>query len=165
MNQENKEYVKPPEDRNKKVNIGGIKNVYKNLHPSYWKRKLVHLVIVIPFNWLIYYSMIMALFGTNTMENTSTTLNSLVTFLTFILIVISAFFYPYSLYWYKGSFLGRFFNNLYHFGSIWSVFAKVIGTIVGGVMLAGVLSPITGPLTYKKIKKQNLIIGDEKDFV
>lgn len=52
--EENKDYVLPPNGDNNERNIFSIfKNIYKYLHPNYWKRKLVHQIIVIPFCILI----------------------------------------------------------------------------------------------------------------
>lgn len=75
--------------------------------------------------------------------------DTIVEVLTWILTLVVAFFYPFSLFWYKGSFMGRLLNNMYH---------------IGGILIAGILSPIMGPLTYRRCVKKDWIIGDEKDF-
>lgn len=54
---------------------------------------------------------------------------------------------------------------MFHFGTFWSVVLRIIATAIGGIVIAGVLSPITGVLTWRKHKKKNLIIGEKKDFI
>ena len=145
--------------------LGKIKEIYANVHPDYWKRKLIHLVIVIPVVWLIYTLLLTLLlqdFAYN--DGLSTLLSIVLLVVSTGLTIMSAIFYPYSLYWYKGSFIGSLLNSMYHIGSFWAVILRIIGTLIGGVVIAGVLSPIMGYLTWKKVKKKNLIIGEEKDF-
>lgn len=84
--------------------------------------------------------------------------------ITIILTLLAAFFYPFSLYWYKQSFIGQVLNNIYHIGGFFKVIGKVLLTIIGGVIIAGLMSPIMGILTYKKCVKKNMIIGDASDF-
>lgn len=79
--------------------------------------------------------------------------------------IISAYFYPFSLWWYKQSFIGTMLNNMYHIGAFWVVILRLIGTLVGGIAIAGTLAPIMGPLTLRKCRKRNLIIGEPIDFV
>ncbi len=56
-------------------------------------------------------------------------------------------------------------NNLYHIGAFWILILKVIGTLIGGIVIAGTLAPIMGPLILRKCKKKNIIIGDADDFL
>ena len=51
-----------------------------------------------------------------------------------------------------------------YIGTIWGVILRKIGTVFFGIVLAGVLAPITGPLALRKCKKNNMIIGEECDF-
>ena len=78
--------------------------------------------------------------------------------------IASAYFYPFSCWWYKQSFIGTLLNNIYHVGSFWVVILKIIGTLIGGIAIAGILAPIMGPLTLRKCKKKNMVIGDASDF-
>lgn len=81
-----------------------------------------------------------------------------------ILTLISAVFYPYSLYWYKRSFLGQVLNNMIYLGGFWAVIFKTIATLIGGVIIAGVFSPIAGVLTWLSCRKKKIMIGEEGDF-
>ena len=100
---------------------------------------------------------------------TSYTMPLILDFIGWILIIgstiISAYFYPFSLWWYKQSFIGTMLNNMYHIGAFWVVILRLIGTLVGGIAIAGTLAPIMGPLTLRKCRKRNLIIGEPIDFV
>lgn len=160
------EYVQPPKSPKKpkvsKNDHSGShsEGIYANLHPSYKKRKLVHLIVVAPVV-LIIYSLLLASFSLgNYGEGTS----AFGTFLALVLTVISCIFYPYSLYWYKDSLIGNILNSIYYIGGFWSVIGKVLATLIGGIIIAGVLSPITGIATWRKYKKLGKIIGEEKDF-
>ena len=156
--EENKDYVLPPNGDNNESNIFSIfKNIYKYLHPNYWKRKLVHQIIVIPFCILIYPLIISGITGL--------WIGGIpVLIITIILTLLAAFFYPFSLYWYKQSFIGQVLNSIYHIGGFFQVIGKILLTIIGGVVIAGLMSPIMGILTYKKCVKKNMIIGDASDF-
>lgn len=146
---EKQDYVKPPKKSSsgqKMAEFGeGLKRNYDHLKPGYWKRKLPHLLIVFPVTLLFFIS-----FGA---------------ILGVILTLVACYLYPFSLYWYKQSFLYIFLSNLYFFGSIWSIILKTILVIIGGMVLAGILAPITGYLTLRKCRRENLVIGEEKDFV
>lgn len=163
----NKHYVQPPKESYFKKAAEEMKNAYSYLHPDYWKRKLVHLILVVPMEFLIYgliYGLIFMGLG-----YTSYTMPLILDFIGWILIIgstiISAYFYPFSLWWYKQSFIGTMLNNMYHIGAFWVVILRLIGTLVGGIAIAGTLAPIMGPLTLRKCRKRNLIIGEPIDFV
>lgn len=57
----------------------------------------------------------------------------LVEFLRFVFVcgltIVSAYFYPFSLWWYKQSFIGTMLNNIYHIGAFWVVILKILGTL------------------------------------
>lgn len=156
---EGKKYVQPPREKGFSP-IGMLKDIYRNLHPDYWKRKLPHLLLVIPVVWFIDNILLIAIlpyYGNFT--------RLLLVILSLVLPIVSAIFYPYSLYWYNDSFVGRMLNNMSHLGGFRSVVLRIIATAIGGILIAGVLSPLMGVLTWKKLKKKNLIIGEEKDFL
>lgn len=144
-----------------------MKNAYSYLHPDYRNRKLVQLIFIVPMMFVIYG----VIYGVILMELTGVNNYTMPLFLKsidliFIIIstIASAYFYPFSIWWYKQSLIGTIFNNIYHVGSFWIVILKVIGTLIGGIAIAGTLAPIMGPLTLRKCKKKNLIIGDANDF-
>lgn len=155
--EENKKYVAPPSNKTSKDAASKARGIYSYLHPSYWKRKLVHLIVVIPFCYFVYEVFISSMVGLPITD-------IIVEVPTWILTLVAAFFYPFSLFWYKGSFIGGVLNNMYHIGGFFQVIGRILLTIIGGVVIAGVLSPIMGPLTYKKCVKKGWLIGDEKDF-
>lgn len=152
-----KKYVAPPNNNGSKDAVSRTKGIYSYLHPDYWKRKLVHLIIVMPICYFVYEVFISSAF------NLAIT-DTIVEVLTWILTLVAAFFYPFSLFWYKGSFMGRLLNNMYHIGGFFQIIGRILLTIIGGILIAGILSPIMGPLTYRKCVKKDWIIGDEKDF-
>ena len=154
-----KEYVAPPSSR---VTTGQgffakTKGVYGHLKPDFWKRKLIHLIIVIPACYYIYSVLFTSLFHTVEPGILEKSLSALLT-------GIAAFFYPFSLWWYRESFLGRLLNGIYHVGGFFAVILKVLLTLVVGVVFAGFFSPITGVLMWRKCVKRDLIIGDAQDF-
>ena len=163
----NKHYVQPPKKSYLKRVIEETKDAYSYLHPDYMKRKLVHLIFVIPLEFIIYG----LIYGFIFMDITGMGNNTapwILDFIDLILIIvstiISAYFYPFSLWWYKQSFIGTMLNNMYHIGAFWVVILKIIGTLVGGIAIAGTLAPIMGPLTLRKCRKKNMIIGEPIDF-
>lgn len=158
-----KKYVKPPRKESNRITL---KEIYANLHPDYWKRKLPHLLIIIPVVWLIYISLLLSLFSDtlNRFAIVAPVLLIILLLISIILTLINAIFYPYSLYWYKGSFVGRFLNNMIFFGGLLSVILRIFITLLGGVIIAGVFSPIAGVLTWLKYKNKDIIIGEERDF-
>jgi len=171
MNEE-KKYVNPPKNSGEKTmgkmfqNLRKIiKGHYAHLHPDYWKRKLMHILIVLPCVFLIY-GVLIASQLVHIREGTfvfhAVSIVSL--FLIVGLTVLSVYFYPFSLYWYKQSLIGNILNNIIHIGGFWAVIGKVLATLVGGIIIAGVMAPIMGPLTLRKCKKKGLVIGDASDF-
>lgn len=160
-------YVQPPKEPSLKKIIEAMKDGYSYLHPDYWKRKLVHLILVVPMvliiYGLIYESIFVDLIGMD-----SDTMPWILEFIDLFLIigstVVSAYFYPFSLWWYKQSLIGKILNNIYHIGTFWVVILKIIGTLIGGIAIAGTLAPIMGPLTLRKCRKKNMVIGDADDF-
>lgn len=161
----NDNYVEAPKNQSFKKAIGAIKEGYKYLHPDYWKRKLVHLVLVMPIVFFI--DAILIFLQLDYFKEGSFLFYVASTIAIIILIgalLLTAYFYPFSLWWYRRSFIGRMLNGVVHIGSFWAVIGKVLATLVGGVAIAGVLAPIMGPLTLRKCKKKQMIIGDEDDF-
>ena len=150
------DYVKPPKNSVFKRTAGAMKGAYSYLHPDYWKRKLIHLVVVIPVVLFID-TLVYAL----TIPWKPTIIDTIILI---ILTILSAYFYPFSLWWYKQSFAGGIFNDMLYVGSISGVILRKMGTLFFGIILAGVLAPITGPLTLRKCRKKNMIIGDACDF-
>ncbi len=152
----NNDYVKPPKKSVFKKACGATKNIYSYLHPDYWKRKLVHLILVVPtvlfidtliYAWLIPWK--------------ATIIDTIIIL---FLVIISAYFYPFSLWWYKQSFTGTTLDDMVYVGTISGVMLRKMGTLFFGIALAGVLAPITGPLALRKCRKENMIIGEECDF-
>lgn len=159
-----KVYVKPIHTKNDTNKIT-LKRIYANLHPHYWKRKLPHLLIVVPIIWFIYQLIFLGIF-TNLLAGQVAPrfLETISMFFSLSLTLIGAIFYPYSLYWYKKSLIGQILNNIIYFGGFWSVIFKVILTLIGGIVIAGILSPVVGILVWRKYKNRNEIIGEEIDF-
>lgn len=141
-----------------------MKEIYAYLHPNYWKRKLFHCLLVIPMNLILYPTVyfLPRIFKPYFFASTGEWI--FVYVLTAILTVISVFFYPFALWWYKQSFIYKLLNNIMFFGGFITVILKIIGVILGGVIIAGFLSPVVGYLTYRKCVKKDMIIGEEKDF-
>lgn len=163
----NDNYVQPPKGPDIKKVVETMKDGYSYLHPDYRKRKQTHLIFVVPMMFIIYG----LIYGFILMDLTGTdndTMPWILKFIDLVLIVgstiVSAYFYPFSLWWYKQSLIGNILNNIYHMGSFWVVILKLIGTLVGGIAIAGTLAPIMGPLTLRKCKKKNIVIGDADDF-
>lgn len=145
-----------------------LKGAYSYLHPDYRNRRLLQLIFVIPMEFIIYG----LIYGFILMDITGVdndTMPRILKFFDLILITIStiasAYFYPFSLWWYKQSLIGRMLNNIYHIGAFWVVILKMIATLIGGIAIAGTLAPIMGPLTLRKCRKKNMIIGDADDFI
>lgn len=153
-------YVKPPKKSVFKNTAGTGKSPYSYLHPDYRKRKLIHLVLVVPVV-LIIYTLICALLHAVILPWEPTIIDTIIIF---ILTIISAYFYPFALWQYKQSITGTTLNDMLYVGSITGVLSRKIGTLIFGIVLAGVLAPITGPLALRKCRKKNLIIGEEVDF-
>lgn len=162
---ENNNYVKPPSNPELKKTLASIKGAYKYLHPDYWKRKLVHLLIVVPCVLTIY-SLIFSPMVDDVRKGSAFYYITSTIFLIIVigLTLISAYFYPFSLWWYKQSFIGNLLNSIVYVGGFFAVIGKAIATVIGGIVIAGTLAPIMGPLTLRKCKKKNLTIGDASDF-
>ena len=153
----NNDYVKPPKKSVVKNTAGALKGAYSYLHPDYWRRKLIHLVIVVPVV-LFGYTLIDAFF----MPWKHSIIDTIgITILT----ILSAYFYPFSLWWYKQSFTGTTINDMVYFGTSSSeVVSRRMKDLLMGIVIAGVLAPILGPLALRKCRKKNMIIGEEGDF-
>lgn len=152
----NNDYVKPPKDSVFKSIAKVIKGPYSYLHPNYWKSKIVHLVLVVPVVLFIY----TLLYGL-LVPWTPTIIDTVVII---VLTILSAYFYPFSLWWYKQSFLGSMLDDMFYFGTISEVIFKKLGTVFFGILIVGFLAPIAGPIMLRKCKKTNMIIGDASDF-
>lgn len=166
---EQRHYVKPPKQkRHTNTANGAAQKASAYLHPDYRKRKLAHLIIVVPVVWCLYYFILLSLFnqpitGGGTGLGHSF-IQTIIIILQIALTFISAYFYPFSLFWYKESFIGRLLNNMVYFGGFWAVIGRIIATLIGGIIIAGLLAPITGPLTLRKCRQKGMMIGDAKDF-
>ncbi len=150
------DYVKPPKNSVFKDTSRAMKGAYSYLHPDYWKRKLIHLVLVVPVVLFIY-----ALIDGLLMPWTPTIIDTIILI---ILTILSAYFYPFSLWWYKQSFTGSTLNNMAYIGTLSGAMLRKFGTMFFGIVLAGVLAPIAGPLVLLNCRKKNMIIGDACDF-
>lgn len=169
---EKKQYVRPPKPVKTKPTVSRKKlshklDAYNYLHPDYWKRKLAHLLLVIPVVWTIYGMILLAIFYPGMQSGIGVTVSLLgvtMSVLHIVLTAISAYFYPFSLYWYRESLIGRILNGMWYFGGFWAVIGKIIVTLIGGILIAGLLAPIAGPITLRRCRRKNIIIGDAKDF-
>lgn len=147
--------------------VKSMKNAYSYLHPDYRKRKLAQLILITPMMFFIYgiiYGFILMDITGMTNDTMTLFMKAIDLFLIIVSTVASAYFYPFSVWWYKRSFIGTLLNNIYHIGSFWVVIFKIIATFIGGIAIAGILAPIMGPITLQKCKKKNMIIGDADDF-
>ena len=147
--------------------VESMKNAYSYLHPDYRTRKLLQLILIVPMMFLIYGIIWGLIFMKITGMNDYTMplfIKAIDLFFIIVTTIISAYFYPFSAWWYKQSFIGTLLNSIYHVGSYWIVVLKIMLTLLGGVAIAGTLAPIMGPLTLRKCKKKNMIIGDATDF-
>lgn len=151
--------------------VDAMKEGYSYLHPDYRRRKLFHLILVAPLTLIVYFIVFyfLAIHPLNKLWYTIpnfiiNTVDCFIILIIIVLTVISSYFYPFSLWWYKRSLIGRILNNMLHIGTFWVVILKIIGTLIGGIVIAGALAPIMGPLTLRKCKKKNVIIGDADDF-
>ncbi len=160
-------YIHPPKEPYFEKTVGAMKDAYSYLHPDYRKRKLASLIFVVPMEFiiygLIYGFMLMDITGLDN-DTMPWILKGIDLVLILVSTLASAYFYPFSLWWYKRSLIGTILNNIYHTGAFWVVILKIIGTLVGGIAIAGTLAPIMGPLTIRKCRKKNMIIGDADDF-
>lgn len=163
----NNDCTQPTKEPHFEKTVKAMKGAYSYLHPDYRMRKLLQLIFIVPMMFIIYgliYGFI--LMDITGMDNY--TMPIFIKGIDLILIIIStiasAYFYPFSIWWYKQSFIGTMLNNIYHVGSFWVVILKIIGTMIGGIVIAGTLAPIMGPLTLRKCKMKNMIIGDDNDF-
>lgn len=144
-----------------------LKGAYSYLHPDYRNRRLLQLIFVVPLEFIIYgliYGFILMELGFYS-YNTPWILDCIGWILIIVSTIVSAYFYPFSLWWYKQSLIGRMLNSIYHIGAFWAVILKMIATLIGGIAIAGTLAPIMGPLTLRKCRKKNMIIGDADDFI
>jgi len=112
----NDDYVKPPKKSVLKNAAGAMKGAYSYLHPDYRKRKLIHLVIVVPIV-LFVYTLIYGLL----MWWTPTILDTIVII---ILTILSAYFYPFFFFFYKQSFTGTTLNVMVYVGSVTGVLIR-----------------------------------------
>lgn len=135
-----------------------IINAYSYLHPNYWKRKLLHLIFVTPMSLLLYILLYPRLLKASVLEA------NILGCISLILTIVGTYFYPFSLHWYKQSLIGKILNNIYHIGGFFEVLLKLFLTVIGGKLIAGLLSPITGILWWRRCVKKNTIIGDPQDF-
>lgn len=155
-----KQYVKPPRDSVLKKAFGTMKGAYAYLHPAYRTRKLLQLIVVAPLVLFID----TFIYALCIMPHLPWEPSMIDTIIIIAITIISAYFYPFANWWYKQSITGTTLNNMVFIGSISGVMLRKMGTILFGVVLAGVLAPIIGPFALRKCKKNNMIIGEEGDF-
>lgn len=160
--------IQPMEGTHFEKTVEALKEAYSYLHPDYRIRKLLQLIFIVPMMFIIYgviYGLLlMEITGTNN-DTMPVYIKGIDMFLIIVSTIVSAYFYPFSVWWYKRSVIGNLLNNICYAGAFWVVILKVIGTLIGGIAIAGTLAPIMGPLTLRKCKKKNLIIGETDDFL
>mgnify|MGYP004539473173 CR=1 FL=1 len=154
------DYVLPPKNKR-----GGNDpehdhaSLYAYVQHDYLTRKLFGLIFVVPaaFFWD---SIITALLFSQGIDagNQAATYGFLI--VDFGLVIISAVYWPYSIWRYTGSSIQRFLDSIYHIGGFWSVILRVILTMLFSWSIPVVLSPIIGPITRNWAKRNNRILGD-----
>ena len=163
----NDDYVKPPRDSVFKNAAGAVKGAYAYLHPDYWKRKLIHLVIVAPAAFLFYGTVYGLIFMKLTGMTKDTIPWILETALGAVIIAttaVCAYFYPFALWWYRQSFTGTTLNDMVYVGKATDIVFRKMMTQLFGVIIAGLMAPVTGPLALRKCRKKNMVIGEACDF-
>lgn len=151
------DYVKPPRKSLFGDKAKAAKGAYAYLHPRYRIRKLVELIVVVPVVLFVY----TIIYGWVIMSWTPSIIDTIVIF---ALVIISAYFYPFSYWWYKKTFGDEIDNMVLVGTSVLRLLGKRGWIMIAGIIVSGLLSPITGPLTLRKCRRENLIIGEEKDF-
>lgn len=166
-----KQYVSPPSNKKNIFSkaIGFIKGVYENLDREYRNSLIIQQIILIPilfFANIIIFGLILPLsFGLEQYYNqgfADVFIGIIVWILVIFLTLTAIIFYPYSIYWYTHSSFYRFFENLYFFGGFFQVIVRKLLMVLGHIFIAGLLSPIIGIMTWKKIKRENTIIFKAK---
>lgn len=164
-----KQYVSP---QNNKKNIfskilGFLKDVYGNLDRDYRLSLIFQQIILAPilfFAYIIIFAFIFLLFDLDQYYNqgfAEILIGIIILIIVTFLTVTAIIFYPYSIYRYTRSGFNKFFDNLYFFGGFFQVIAKKILMILGHLLIAGLLSPIIGVMTWKKLKRENIMIVKE----
>lgn len=169
MSAENK-YVQPPTAAKNRIKNTAekFKSGYDYLAPGYWKRKAIHLFLVLPVNFFIYSYFLTA--GVDRINiSASSVVGGIYGLVSFLIVcsltLCSGYYYPFSLYWYNNSFMGRLLNNMWFFGGILAIIGRVLAVVIGGILISGLFSPIAGPIILWKCRRQNRIIGEDRDFV
>lgn len=165
-----KQYVSP---QNNKKNIfskipGFLKDVYGNLDRDYRLSLIFQQIILAPIlffaNIIIFALILPLLFGLDQYYNqgfAEILIGTILLIIVIFLTVTAIIFYPYSIYWYTRSGFYKFFDNLYFFGGFFQIIIKKLLMILGHLLIAGLLSPIIGVMTWKKLKRENIMIVKE----
>ncbi|MCM1235387.1 MAG: hypothetical protein NC489_35250 [Ruminococcus flavefaciens] len=157
----NDDYVKPPGKSVFKKAAGKRKSPYSYLHPDYRMRILVQLIAVAPAI-LICDAMICTWLILPHIPGMPPVMNGIIIIL---LTIVSAYFYPFSYWWYKKlNAEDTPYNTIYIVTNSDALLYERIISLLVTFFMAGVLAPITGPLTLRKCRKNNMIIGEECDF-
>lgn len=162
-----KQYINPPNHKKgvfSKIS-GLMKDINGNLDRDYRRSLLLQQIILIPilfFTNILIFALVLPLsIGLNQYYDNGIleTVIGIIMFLIIIsLTVIAIIFYPYSVYWYTNSSFYKFFEDIYLFGGFFQVVFKKLLMVLGHILIAGLLSPIVGIMTWRKLKRQNIII-------
>lgn len=163
-----KQYVSPPNNKQNNFSnaIDFIKGIYGNLDREYRLSLIFQQLILIPIlffaNVIIFALILPLLFGLDQYYNqgfADILIGVIIWIVVIILTLTAIIFYPYSIYWYTRSAFYRFFENIHFFGGFFQVIARKFLMLLGHILIAGLLSPIIGIMTWKKVKRENIIIG------
>lgn len=158
-----KQYVSPP---NNKTNFfAKLKGVYGNLDREYRRSLIFQQIILTPvlfFANIIIFALIIPLsLGLDQYYNrgfAEILISIIIWILVIFLTTTAIFFYPYTIYWYTRSSFYRFFDNIYIFGGFVQVIIRKLLILLGHLVIAGLLSPVIGVMTWRKLKRENIII-------
>lgn len=158
-----KKYVSPSTNKSDSSGISNlfniIKDVFRRVESEFWFSLILRLIIVIPFVFFTYAIMLESSFGSvfgSPSQGIGLFIGQVVIGISTILLTfIAGLFYPYSIYWYSRSSFNRFFSNLIFFGGFFEIILKKLLMLFGHILLAGILSPIMGVITWRRFKKEN----------
>ena len=139
--------------------LNSIKDVYGRVDSKVWLSlvfKKILIMIPIMFLSFVFVFAVIAIFIPS--------IENLIGKLTVILMILSISFYPYTLYWFSNTFIANFFNDLSIFGSVSDLFFRKIKILLGQYVLAGILSPIVGPIVWLKFKRDDMFIVKESFY-
>lgn len=161
-----KKYVPPPNSK-KNNNIFSkimaiIKDAFMRVDPKFRPSLIFKILIIMPIVFFIY----LFLFGFLFQFIFGDPSNGFGIFLgqtglmilTLVLTFLAALFLPYSLYWYERSYFNRLFSGMFFIGGFFKIILRRLMLSLGTVLLAGVLSPLMGILTWRNFKRENKTI-------